>query len=116
MAFSMVSALFNGQVPMIGTDISGITGLPKVQIAWQARLNGPLAQIAGQSFFGWHPVSAAQIGACTFIENLIALVYGHLVSSLQLTAADEAAHLEHVKEFVAAIHADVLNEEQDGNA
>jgi hypothetical protein len=108
MAFSMVSALFNGQVPPIGTDISAITGLPKVQIAWQARLNGPLAQMAGQAGFGWHPVTAAQIGGCTFIENLIALVYSHLVPPLQLTEDEKAMHLHEVKSFVAALHFDPI--------
>ncbi len=114
MAFSMVSALFNGQVPTIGTDISAITGLPKVQIAWQARLNGPLAQMAGHSGFGWHPVTAAQIAGCTFIENLIALVYGHLMLPLHLNAAQQGAHLEHIKQFVADMHANVLGEEDGG--
>jgi hypothetical protein len=105
MALSMVSVLFNGQVPPIGTDISDITGLPKVQIAWQARLNGPLSQMAGQAGFGWHHVDAAEIGNCTFIENLIALVYGKLVSPQSLTAEDHARHTEHIVAFVSDVNA-----------
>jgi hypothetical protein len=106
MALSMVSVLFDGQVPAIGTDISGITGLPKVQIAWEARLNGPISQMAGQAGFGWHHVDAAEIRACTFIENLIALAYGKLVSPMALTDAQHAAHTEHIIEFVSDMHAD----------
>lgn len=101
MALSMVSVLFDGQVPPIGTDISAITGLPKVQIAWQARLNGPISEMAGHAGFGWHHVTAAEIGACTFIENLIALVYGKLISPQPPSPTQQAEHQEHINEFLS---------------
>ena len=106
MALAMVSALFNGRLPPTGTDISAITGLPKVQIAWQARLNGPLANMAGQAGFGWHPVRASEIAACTFIENVIALVYGKLISPQTLSDSERATHAGRILDFLSDLDSD----------
>jgi hypothetical protein len=103
MAFTMVSALFNGQVPPVGTNISGITALAKVQIAWQARLNGPLSQMAGLAGFGWHPVAAAEIEACGFIESLISLLFSKLVPPQELSDDVLASHSAQVKQFLADV-------------
>jgi hypothetical protein len=115
MALSMVSVLFNNHVPMIGTDISDITSQAKVQIAWQARLNGPLANMAGQAGYGWHQVKAAEIGACAFIENLLASVYGKLVPAPVVSSPDQEMHLTHVTEFLSDIHSSNTNV-KDGDA
>jgi hypothetical protein len=106
MALAMVSELFNGQVPPVGTNISSLTALAKVQIAWQARLNGPLSQMAGLAGFGWHPVAAAEIKACGFIESLIALLFSKLVPPQALSDDERAAHSAQIKQFLADVSFD----------
>jgi len=99
MAVQMVTALFGGQIPKNGTNISAWTKKMSVQISWEAQLNGPLAQLAGQGGFGWHQVSAAEISACNVIEDLVGLVYGKLVPPQ--AASDVATHAAAMAEFLS---------------
>src|SRR5689334_8951304 len=106
MAVHMVSALFaRGRIPPPGTDISDYTHRMQVVLSWEAQLNGPLAQMAGQSGFGWHQVSAAEIGGCTYIEELVALVNGKLVPrQMPLTSAGFGAAVTQMRDYLSFLH------------
>lgn len=78
-ALAMVSDLLGGPIPKPGTNITTWTSQINLQIAWSANLNN--SSRPSQFSYGWTQVYASEIAGCTFIEDLIGLVYSKLRSS-----------------------------------